>query len=79
MEPIRDSEKAKRMFDKGQTTLVDPSTGYKYSMTACCPKDGSFSSIVEIEKSGESLSRVVFKCSQCSTLFEAEQEEIYLW
>ena len=79
MEPIRDCEKVKSMFDKGQTTLVDVSSGYKYSMTACCPKDGSFSSIAETEKSGESLSRVVFKCSQCSTLFEVKQEEIYLW
>ena len=79
MEPIKDSEKVKRMFSQGQTSIVDTSTGYKYSMTAYCPKDGSFASIAEIEKSGESLSRVVFKCSQCSTLFEAKQGDIYLW
>ena len=79
MEPIKDSGKVKSMFNQGQTSLMDTSTGYKYTMTACCPKDGSFASIAEIEKSGESLSRVVFKCSQCSTLFEAKQEEIYLW
>ena len=79
MEPIKNNERVKSMFDKGQTALVDVSSGYKYSMTACCPKDGSFSSIAETEKSGECLSRVVFKCSQCSNLFEAKQEDIYLW
>jgi hypothetical protein len=79
MEPIKDSEKIKRMFKQGQTTLVDTSTGYKYSMTACCPRDGSFSSVAQIEKSGERISRIIFKCSSCSKLFEAKQEEIYLW
>ena len=79
MEPIKDNEKVKRMFNQGETTLVDPSTGYKYSMTACCPKDGSFALIAQTEKSGESLSRVFFKCPTCFSLFEAKQEDIYLW
>jgi len=78
MEPIKDIEKVEKMFRQGQTTLLDASTGYKYSMTARCPKDGSFSLIAEIEKSGECLSRIVFKCSSCSSLFEAKQEDIYL-
>ncbi len=79
MKPAKDIEKVKRMFSQGQTTLADVSTGYKYSMSACCPKDGSFSSIAQLEKSGESISRIVFKCPRCSSLFEAKQEEIYVW
>jgi hypothetical protein len=78
MEPIKNSKKVKMMFSRGQTTLVDVSTGYKYSMTACCPKDGSFSSIAQTEISGQSLSRIVFKCPTCFNLFEAKQEEIFL-
>ena len=79
MEPTKDIEKVKRMFSQGQTTIADASTGYKYSMAGCCPKDGSFSSISRLEKSGESISRIVFKCPNCSSLFEVKQEEIYVW
>jgi hypothetical protein len=79
MEPTKDIDKVKRMFSQGQIILADPSTGYKYSMAACCPKDGSFSSIAQLEKSGESISRLIFKCPNCSHLFEAKQEEIYIW
>ena len=79
MEPTKDIEKVKRMFSQGQTTIADASTGYKYSMAACCPKDGNFSSIAQLEKSGESISSIVFKCLHCSGLFEAKQEEIYVW
>ena len=79
MEPIQDIERVTRMFSQGQTSLVDTSTGYKYNMTACCPKDGVFSSLAQIEKSGQSLSRVVFRCPHCWDLFEAKQEEIYVW
>ena len=79
MQPTKDAEKVKRMFGQGLTTLTDTSTGYKYGMTACCPKDGNFSSIAQLGKSGESIRRIVFKCPQCSGLFEAKQEEIYVW
>lgn len=79
MQPVKDNERVKRMLEKGQTAILDPSTGYKYSITACCPADGSFSSISEIEKSGESITRTVFRCPRCANLFEAKAEEIYLW
>jgi hypothetical protein len=78
MEPIKDKEKVKRMFSQGQTTLVDTTSGYKYSMTACCPQDGSFSSLAQTEKTSEGLSRVIFRCPHCSNLFEAKQEDIYI-
>lgn len=78
MEPIKDKEKVERMFSQGQTTLVDTSSGYKYNMVACCPQDGSFSSVAQMEKTSEGLSRVIFRCPNCSNLFEARQEEIYI-
>ena len=78
MEPIKDKEKVERMFEQGQITLVDTSTGYKYNMTACCPQDGSFASIAQIEKTREGLSRVIFRCPHCSNLFEVAQEDIYI-
>jgi len=39
MEPIKDTEKVKRMFIQGQSDLVDAKTKYKYSMVAHCPKN----------------------------------------
>jgi len=78
MEPVKDKDKVERMFHQGQTTLIDTSSGYKYNMVACCPKDGSFSSIAQIERTSEGLSRVIFRCPDCSNLFEATKEDIYL-
>ena len=78
MEPIKEKEKVERMFGQGQTTLVDTSSGYKYNMVACCPQDGSFSAVVQTEKTSEGLSRVIFRCPHCHNLFEAKQEEIYV-
>ena len=78
MEPIKDTEKIKRMFEQGQSALVDSQTKYKYSMVAKCPNDGEFSSTVRIEKSGQSLSRVIFRCTNCFTDFEVNKEDIYI-
>jgi hypothetical protein len=78
MEPIEDTEKVKRMFEQGQSNLVDTQTKYKYSMIAKCPNDGEFSPTIRIEKSGQSLSRVIFRCPTCFTAFEVSQEDIYI-
>ena len=79
MEPVKDEEKVNAMFRRGETTFTDTSTGYKYNMVACCPQDGSFSSVAQTEKTSGGLSRVIFKCPRCSSLFEAKLEDIYVW
>jgi hypothetical protein len=80
MEPVRDTEKVKRMFAQGQPALVDAQTGYKYTMVARCPKDGNFASVARIERAGQSLSmsRVTFQCTSCFTEFEVGQDDIYV-
>ena len=78
MEPIKDKEKVARMFSQGQTTLVDTSSGYKYNMVACCPQDGNFSPVAQMEKTSEGINRVIFRCPHCSNLFEAKQEDVYI-
>ena len=78
MEPIKDTEKVKGMFVQGQPDLVDVQTKYKYSMVARCPKDGNFSSVARIEKAGQSLSKVTFRCASCFTEFEVSQDDIYI-
>ena len=78
MEPIKDTEKVKTMFEQGQPTLVDRQTGYKYSMVARCPKDGEFASVARIERAGGCLTKVTFRCTSCFTEFDVSQEDIYL-
>ena len=78
MEPVRDAEKVKRMFLQGQATIVDPESGYNYSMVARCPKDGSYASVARIQRSGQALSKVIFQCTSCFSQFEVNQDEIYV-
>ncbi len=78
MEPVKDTDKVKRMFVQGQSTLLDMQTGYEYSMVARCPKDGNFASGARIERAGQSLSKVTFQCTSCFTQFEVSQEDIYI-
>ena len=78
MEPVMDAEKVKRMFLEGQTTLVDSESKYKYSMVARCLKDGDYASVARIERSGGTLSRVIFQCTSCFSQFEVSQDEIYV-
>ena len=79
MEPVKDTEKVKRMFAQGQPTLVDRETGYKYSMVARCPKDGDSAPVARIERAGECLGKVIFQCTSCFTEFEASQDDIYIY
>ena len=78
MEPVKDTERVKRMFAQGQPELVDAQTGYKYSMVALCPKDGNIASVARIERAGQSLSKVTFRCVSCFTEFEVGQDDIYV-
>jgi hypothetical protein len=75
---VKDTERVKKMFAQGQPSVVDVQTGYKYTMTARCPKDDSFASVIRIERAGQSLSRVIFQCTSCFTEFEVAQDDIYI-
>lgn len=79
MEPVKDAERVKRMFAQGEPFLVDPQSGYRYSMVARCPQDSSYSSVAQVEKAGQSLSRVMFQCPSCSNRFEAKPDELFVW
>jgi hypothetical protein len=78
MKPVIDSQKVKKMFARGELFYVDPQTGYKYSMTARCPRDGGFGSIARVDKTGQVLSDITFQCTICSTPFKVHQEDIYI-
>jgi hypothetical protein len=78
MEPVKDHEKVKTMFEKGQPTVVNGQTGHKYDMVARCPKDGNFAPVTRIEKEGQFLGKVTFRCTSCFTEFEVSQDDIYI-
>jgi hypothetical protein len=78
MKPVKDSEKVARMFAQGQIDLKDNQSGYKYTMTASCPKDGNFAFVSRVEKVANSLSKVIFQCTSCSIEFEVNQNDIYV-
>ena len=70
MEPKKSSTMVKKMFELGQTTLVDPKSKYRYSLTAKCPCGREYGSVERFEKSIYGLERVIFKCSLCEKEFE---------
>jgi hypothetical protein len=78
MEPVKDAQKVGKMFAQGQPFLIDPQSGYKYTMLASCPKDGAYCSVEQVEREGQSLSKVVFHCSSCFNEFEAKKNEIFV-
>ena len=65
MKPVKDAEKVKKMFARGEPFYVDTKTGYKYSMTAICPLDGGYGSVARVDKAGQALSSVTFQCTNC--------------
>lgn len=65
-----------KMFGTGEVSLLDPKSGYRYSLVAYCPKDGDYSYVDRFEKAGKSLKTVTFKCPTCSTTFEVPKTKI---
>ena len=78
MKPVKDAQKVNKMYAHGQPSLVDPQSGYKYSMSARCPKDGTFCSVAQVTREGQALSKVVFHCSSCFNQFEVKPDDIYV-
>ena len=66
----------KKMFETGKLTIVDPETKYRYSLTAKCPGDGESADVARFDKAGNSLSRVVFRCTLCEAEFEVPREKM---
>jgi len=62
----------------GRLSVVDPTTGYHHSFCACCPADGHDSSVYRTDRSGQAITRVVFRCSVCGRQFDAGPKAISL-
>ena len=79
MEPQQNAKLLDAMWVTGQSTAVDPITGYKYSMVARCPIDGASAPVAQVYRQGQSIDHVVFHCSACANKFEANRTDILVY
>ena len=68
----------KQALSAGHLTVPDKTTGYHRSIYSCCPSEGHESPIYRIERSGNSISRVIFRCPICSGQFDAMPKNMFL-
>lgn len=73
-----DLKEIKLALSAGRLSVADPATGYQRSFCARCPKDGNDSSVYRTDKSGQAVTRVVFRCPICGNQFEAAPKDIFL-
>jgi hypothetical protein len=78
MSPASDLEQIKQMLSAGQLTVPDPATGYHRALYARCPRDRHDSAVYRIDRSAESITKVVFRCPICSRQFETIPEKMFL-
>ncbi|MFC1968735.1 hypothetical protein ACFLVX_05075 [Chloroflexota bacterium] len=68
----------KQALSVGRLTIPEPATGYHRSFYARCPNDSEESSVYRIEKHGEAITQVVFRCPLCSQQFDAAPKDMLL-
>ena len=73
-----DLEQIKQVLLVGRLTVLDSATGYQRSLYASCPTDDHDSPVYRTEKSGEAITRVVFRCPICSGQFDVTPEHMFL-
>ena len=74
-------KRIKMMLANGEVTYSDPESGYRYTLFANCPDDGSTASVARIAKenrTGSSVTNIIFKCPICSKLFEGKADDMSL-
>ena len=81
MERIKDLDKINRALEKGEITILDTESGFKYSLCAVCPNDDYECSVVSFEREGGevlTINRVTFYCPICNKRFDASPEQMFL-
>jgi len=74
-------KRIKMMLASGEVTYLDPESGYRYTLYANCPNDGNTASVARIAKenrTGSSVTNIIFKCPICSNLFEGKEDQMSL-
>ena len=81
MKKRKDVDRITQMLRKGDITLLDPDSGYRYSLGAVCPNDSLECSVTSCERvSGEEpkITRTTFHCPICGTRFDDSPETMFL-
>jgi hypothetical protein len=73
-----DLEIIKQMLSSGRLTIPEPDTGFHRTIYSKCPKDRHECSVHRIDRSGEAITRVVFRCPICTEQFIAGPEKMFL-
>jgi len=77
MAATTDTARIKRALETGQL-FVTEATGFRRFIYARCPKDRKDSPVCRQEKSGQALSRLIFRCPICGTEFERPVKSMFL-
>jgi len=73
-----ETEQIQKALAAGQLSVLDSATGYHRSMYAHCPKDNHDAPVWRTERSGQPISRLVFRCPACGTEFDAKPDGMFL-
>jgi len=77
MAATTDTARIKRALETGQL-FVTGESGFRRFIYARCPKDRKDSPVCRQEKSGQALSRLIFRCPICGTEFERPVKSMFL-
>lgn len=67
----------RQSLERGSLTVREES-GYVRSLLAQCEHDGAYAPVYRIEKAGETIARVIFRCPGCGNQFDASPEQMIL-
>jgi len=73
-----DTGRIKQMLSAGHLSVADPDTGYLRSLYACCPGDGNDAPAHRVDRSRESITRVIFRCPACGGQFDVPADKMFL-
>jgi hypothetical protein len=73
-----DLETIKQMLSSGRLTVSDPDTGIQRVLYSKCPKDRYDCFVHRIDRSGEAITQVVFRCPICTEQFIAGPDKMFL-
>ena len=73
-----DLEIIKQMLSSGRLTIPDPDTGFYRALYSHCPNGKHDCSVHRIDRSGEAITQVVFRCPICTEQFIAGPEKMFL-
>jgi hypothetical protein len=73
-----ESSTIKQMLSSGRLTIADPDTGFHRALYSLCPNDKNECSVHRIDRAGNAIIQVVFRCPICANEFTASPGKMFL-